>query len=262
MTDSTAFEPARYWHVQDLWVAELAFHAARGIAPGVGVTATVPLRLVRDRIGYLDLNRQPYVPPFPDHHHRNETPTGIGDPHVSVHLARAWAPWTLAGQLGVSVPLGKTEPNPFELGDRGLPHQHIQFGTGTWGPVVGLSIGRTFDKGAVQAEGLSLLTVSDNDHGYRAGNRYSGTFSARRAIAEHWSGAGGLTVSREEPEKWGSEIEEEGNLGRTDLLLSLGIGHVLAPIGSLGLRVQIPLASHATGEQLDYPWIFSLSWAR
>jgi hypothetical protein len=31
----------------------------------------------------------------------------------------------------MSLPIGKTEENPFELGDRGLSHQHIQFGSGT-----------------------------------------------------------------------------------------------------------------------------------
>jgi hypothetical protein len=228
----------------------------------MGVAATVPLRLVRERIRYEDLGRQPYTPPFPDHHHRNETLTGIGDPQVVLHLGREEPPWTLAAWLGVSVPLGRTEENPFELGRQGRPHQHIQFGTGSWGQVLGAGAGLEVAGLVLQLEGTALLQVAENRHGYRPGERFTGTLSAQREVVEHWFGVAGTTLHHEETETWDGVVEEEGNLGRTDLMLMLAIGRALGPIGSVGLRAQIPLASRVSGEQAHNPWIISLSWAR
>ena len=66
---------------------------------------------------------------------------------------------------------------------------------------------------------------------------------------------GALAVAR-------GRIETEGNLGRTDLFLSLGGGHSLPPFGALSASVEVPLASEATGEQVDIPVIVSLQWSR
>ena len=40
--------------------------------------------------------------------------------------------------LGTSIPMGKTEEDPFKLGNAGLEHLHIQFGTGTFDPLAEL----------------------------------------------------------------------------------------------------------------------------
>ncbi len=37
---------------------------------------------------------------------------------------------------GATLPLGKTEEDPFRLGNKGLQHLHIQFGTGTFDPLL------------------------------------------------------------------------------------------------------------------------------
>src|SRR5262245_51979174 len=65
--------------------------------------------------------------PDGDLHHRSERRDGLGDIELSVHyrLNR----WRFTG--GVAVPTGEIEHNPYELGGMGLPHRHIQFGTGT-----------------------------------------------------------------------------------------------------------------------------------
>ena len=74
---------------------------------------------------FEDLARQPYVPPRPDTHHRNETLLHVSDPQIALLLGRPAGAWTLNTSLGASVPLGGTEPNPFALGRLGLPHQHF-----------------------------------------------------------------------------------------------------------------------------------------
>ena len=228
----------------------------------MGLEFQVPLRSVRDRVHYLDLARQPYTPPNPGLHHRNETLTRLADPQLMLHFGKLSKSWTVTGRAGLSIPLGQTEPNPFELGRLGLWHQHIQFGTGTWDPVLGIAVARSFGAFDTQLSGFARLAFYENRHGYRAGNRYSGMFSAAHKLGSAWSANSGLVLVNESAERWSGRIETEGNLGRTDLLLSLGVGRAFRSFGSMSLNVQVPLASHSTGEQVKIPVILSLGWER
>jgi hypothetical protein len=86
------------------------------------------------------------------------------DPWLMLHAGKVAGRWTIAARGGVTVPLGRTEPNPFTLGDLGLPHEHIQFGTGTWDPVVGLAAGRRWGETTLTLTGLARLV-----HGHAYG---------------------------------------------------------------------------------------------
>jgi hypothetical protein len=260
--DDDFYNVVPYWHVQSLIVTELDGSAVRGIGPGIGVSVTVPLRMVRDRIHYLDLARQPYTPPFPDYHHRNETLFHPGDVAVGLPLTRPFGAWTLGASPGVSLPTGKTEPDPFALGDLGLPHQHIQFGTGTFDPLLGVSATRALGAATVTASGSAHLTLYSNRHGYRAGDRFALGAGAGRKLGQDWNASAGLAFLNEQAERWHGRIQSEGNLGRTDLNLALGLGRTIGSSGVWSLNAQVPLASHSNGNQVRYPVIFGLGWSR
>jgi hypothetical protein len=225
------------------------------------VTFTLPVRLVRDRIHYLDLARQPYTPPFPDYHHRNETLFHAGDASVALPASRAFGKWTAGASLGVSVPTGRTEPNPFVLGALGLPHQHIQFGSGTWDPLLGLSASRKFGVVTASAVASARLTLDGNPHGYRAGDRTSVAVSAGRAFATVWSANAGLAWFDEQAERWNGQVQSEGNLGRTDLDFDLAVART-TPDGTWSVNAQVPTFSRSVGNQVRYPVTFSISWTR
>jgi hypothetical protein len=251
-----------YWHDQHLVVAELSATAVRGIAPNLALSVTAPLRYVRDRIRFRDLAGQPYVPPVPDQHHRNETLIRFGDVSVAMPVARTIASWTVAIAPGVAIPTGRTEANPFALGRLGLPHQHIQFGSGTFDPTLAISaLGERAGLTWIAA-GDARWTLYENTHGYRAGDRYGLGLQAGRAIAGPWNGRAGLAFAHERAERWDGRLEEEGNLGRTDLDLTLALGRPIAASGTWTARAQIPLVSRSTGVQTRYPVIFALSWSR
>ncbi len=79
-----------------------------------------------------------------DNHHRNETYTGPTDTDVFLGYRTSsvlMADDFLVGRIGTTVPFGKTEEDPWKLGDAGLEHLHIQFGTGTFNPVADLHYG-------------------------------------------------------------------------------------------------------------------------
>ena len=73
-----------------------------------------------------------------DIHHRNETYRGISDMDLLLGYTTHGILMqhdTLFAKFGTTLPLGKTEEDPWILGDKGLTHLHIQFGTGTFNPI-------------------------------------------------------------------------------------------------------------------------------
>ena len=248
--------------MQDLDLANATFTAAVGIKQRLGVEAVLPFNNVISRIRFLDANREPLDRPQGDIHHRNETLAGIADPWLMLHAGKVAGRWTIAARGGVTVPLGRTEPNPFTLGDLGLPHEHIQFGTGTWNPMFGLSVGRHLGKTSVFGSVLTRLPLYENGHGYRAGNRYDASLVGDRRLGGPWRLQAGLDLAHESAERWSGVIEEEGNLGRTDLLVSAALARQVGAAGALSLQVKVPLFTRAHGSQVDYPAIVGLAWSR
>ncbi len=85
-----------------------------------------------------------------DNHHRNETYTGLTDSDVflgyhTVGLLKEND--FLMGRIGTTIPFGKTEEDPWKLGNAGLEHLHIQFGTGTFNPIADLHYSLPLYKG-------------------------------------------------------------------------------------------------------------------
>ena len=250
-----------YWHDQFVTSVQLELRIVRGLRPHLGVEVALPLRMVRSRIQFEDAARQPFTPPSPDTHHRNETLTHWGDPRVGLQWAHVWAPWTWTGSAGVSIPLGRTEENPFALGREGLTHQHIQFGTGTVDPYVGLSASRRLGRYALALDAFARFTLSENAKGYRAGDRLSASTSLARTRGP-WSARAGFDVAHEAAERWGGVLETEGNLGRTDWYGSLGVARRVSRVGTLGLTVRTSLLSRAGGEQARLPFVLQVSATR
>jgi hypothetical protein len=112
-------------------------HSDLTIDHGLGGHTQLSLRLPYDikemRVRYTTLDGAPFVPPYGDIHHRNETLRGISDASLIVD----WSPqsqWFFGA--GTTLPIGHTVPDPVALGRLGLKHEHIQFGSGTFQPIL------------------------------------------------------------------------------------------------------------------------------
>ena len=71
-------------------------------------------------------------------HHRNQTYRGISDMDILLGYNRQGILMendSLTAKFGTTIPLGKTEDDPWKLGAMGKEHLHIQFGTGTFNPI-------------------------------------------------------------------------------------------------------------------------------
>lgn len=106
-----------------------------------------------------------------DNHHRSETYAGPTDMDVLLgyHVqGLLTANDFFMGRIGTTIPLGKTEEDPWKLGDAGLEHLHIQFGTGTFNPIAYLHYSMPIYGGV--AANMSLrgkLPFYENSKAYR-----------------------------------------------------------------------------------------------
>jgi hypothetical protein len=136
-----------------------------GLNADVLLSARLPYEIKDQNISYRTLEGGAYDPPYGDIHHRTETLSGVGDGEVGVAFALG-ADW-VAG-AGVSLPFGRTEPDPIDLGRRGIEHQHIQFGSGTFDPRLSLQWSRLLGKLRMSASVDARIPLYENEHGYRA----------------------------------------------------------------------------------------------
>jgi len=106
-----------------------------------------------------------------DIHHRTENYTGISD--MRLLLSRCFNSFlSKRGRLdlafGTSLPVGKTEENPLEATRQSLKHLHIQFGTGTFDPLLELhyAIGLT-DELSLAAFTINKISFYQNSKNYQ-----------------------------------------------------------------------------------------------
>jgi hypothetical protein len=253
-------------HDQRFTIAEARLVGDYGFDERWGAELQLPLRLNHTTVQYKTLDGAPYYPDYTPIHHRNETLFGVGDPWLQGRLSWELGPLRGAARLGITVPLGSVEEDPFERGRQGLVHQHIQFGTGTWNQLLGLEASGDAGRFRIGGYGQAQLTFYQNRHGYRSGNRFAFGVSVGTAVWGELRLAAGADLLNERPEKWGGRVQQDGNLGRTDLLLGGSISHPFAGI-HLAIEVKAPvyqriISSGHDGGQLSYPAIVTLSLQR
>jgi hypothetical protein len=260
-----AGEVPPYLHDQDVEVAEVRPVLEYGLTQHLSVEAQLPVRAVRSRITYRQLDGTPFTPPNADLHHRNETLAGPGDAWLSGRAAWQLGAVWVSGRLGATLPLGRTEENPFALGEAGIEHQHVQFGTGTVNVLAGADAAWRPGPLSVRGYGQVLWVPAPNGRGYQAGNRLAAGALAEWTLKPLQLSAG-LDVVSEAPERWDGGVQQDGNVGRTDLLVGGGVA-VLTDAGRWGLTARVPVYQHYLrteddGGQLTYPVVLQLSWSR
>jgi thiol-disulfide isomerase/thioredoxin/plastocyanin len=251
-------------HDQELVISEARLSLDVGITRRFSASLMVPLRIVNTSIRYLDTGGAEVQLVNDSIHHRNETVTGIADPMLLGAASFAAGGWRLTGRAGLTIPIGRTEENPFTLGDMGLAHQHIQLGTGTANPVVVVEAARSLGSWRVGGFAMSQQVVYEGGKGYQAGDRYAAGVVARRRLSSRWSMRGTVDALGETAERWdGIKHTDDGNQGRFDLIL--GVGASWAATSTLGIDIglKVPVVTHAVGGQLSMPALVEIgaSWS-
>ncbi len=247
-------------HDQHFTVAELRATVEYGLTDALGVELQLPVRLNRTTVRFTALDGTPLVLDYENIHHRDETLFGLGDPWVQGRYAWRLGEVRLTARAGFTVPLGSTVEDPFALGAAGLPHQHVQFGTGTVQPLLGLEASRSWGKWGGRAWGQTQLSLGENRFGYRAGHRFAVGLAAEGPVVGDLRFSVGGDVVNEQPERWNGLVQQDGNLGRTDVLAGAGLTYPLGAV-RLGLTLRVPVYQHIIGHhgQLTYPGILQLN---
>ena len=263
--DEVPVQPA-YQHDQHIYPLELRLSGEYGISQLLGIEVQLPFRAVVTSIHYSTLDGADYEPLDPDVHHRDETVLGPADPWLLLRVGDVVSKWWLAARPGVSLPLGSSEENPFELGDRGMRHQHIQLGTGTFDPVLVLEAARTLGKWELAFFAQGQASLYENRHGYRAPWKVAGGTSLGHELVEKLSGSVGLETFHEAAERWDSKVRQDGNLGRTEVLGALAARQTLGE-SQLSLSVRFSLwRKIVVGDEppgsLSSPVVLALAFAQ
>lgn len=249
-------------HDQRFWIGQVRFFGTYAFDSRWSVEVQGQLKLLRSGITYRDLEGREFVPPYIDIHHRNETLFGLTDPWLLGRWTAQFSALRTTLRGGVTAPLGSTQENPFERGMRGAAHQHLQFGTGTWDPVLGGELAWREGALGILAYGVGLVSLYDNRHGYRSGARVAGGLAFSWALSDKWTLQATSDVMHEGAETWGGVRYDEGNLGRTDVLVG---GGASARLGGLrlgfGLRVPVFTKVHATGGTIEIPALLEFTLA-
>lgn len=249
-------------HDQRIGLADTRLTAELGVVHDLAVGLMLPLRAVRTTIDYV-ADGKTVALVTPDVHHRNETLVGLGDPWLWARYGRGFGRFTLGARLGASLPLGRTEEDPFALGDMGLRHQHLQFGTGTVNPLAGIEVGRAFGAFSAHAWLVTQQILYANHHGYQAGDRYAASLLARSPLGtDRLDVQAGVEVMAETAERWHGVVHgDEGNQGRVDLLASVGASWRFGETWSVSLSAKIPAYVYVKNAQLSYPLVGMLGLA-
>ena len=120
-----------------------------------------------------------------DIHHRDETYTGLADLDFFVGYKLHGLFKTddlLFMRLGTTIPTGRTEENPWKLGDAGIEHLHIQFGTGTFNPIANLQYNLPLYRGLnITASARGTFPFYENNKTYQGSTEltYTAGFTYR-----------------------------------------------------------------------------------
>jgi thiol-disulfide isomerase/thioredoxin len=236
-------------HDQDIALTEARLALDVALTRRFSASILVPVRVVSTDIRYLDASGMPVELVTPSTHHRDETLSGLGDPMVLGAVTQSFGAVRLTARAGLSIPLGRTEENPFVTPE--LPHEHIQLGNGTVNPIASAEVAYGWSRWRAAAFVFTQQTVYENSKGYQAGDRYATGVALRRAIGR-WGVRGGVEMQAESYERWdGVRHNDEGNQGRIDVSLVLGGSWAATDRLSFELGLRLPFVTHVVGGQLD-----------
>lgn len=204
----------------------------------------------------------PFNNPQGDLHHRDERLEGLSDLKLLVN----YRPGSVLMKddrlhvgLGLSLPVGETEEDPWKLGDQGLQHQHIQFGTGTVDPVIRLDYYKLADPvGFLVSAGLQI-PLYENHHTYKGSTQADFTVGPRFQIAD-WLVLGASYVAGYQTRAfWDGDPDENSGyfLQGVGFNAAIRIAPGLTLIPTV-LRV-FSIDTRGSGDSLKMDWLAGLS---
>jgi hypothetical protein len=194
-------------------------------------------------------------------HHRSESYDGVADLMLLLR-SRSYDRFrpgdALSFAIGSSIPTGRTEPDPYRLGDAGERHLHIQFGSGTFDPLIEASYQtRLDDRWALHGFVAARAPLYENSRGFRAPSEMS--FALGPALRVHnFSVRGEIELFYQDFGEWNGERDPNTGIRSTAARLALQrrFGGSLAEVS---LRLPMSQTTLGDGDAFDQGPTLSLS---
>lgn len=251
--------PVPYYHHVELLASDITLDAAYGLTPWLAAEARLVLRIVDTTPTYREQDGTPKLVPNDIHHH-DTTLVGPGDPWLVARFAGRFGKLTTAARLGITFPLGATQPDPYALGAEGEWHEHTQLGTGTFVPIVGVGASYAFDPIVLSGSFLGFFSFYENDDGFRAPARYFGAVRGSWPLLEQTLiPYVTVDVAGETEEIWHGSPGLEGSNVRADLLLGGGIQWEFTKDWMLDFSLRGRAARFTSARGFEYPGVAQLA---
>ena len=213
-----------------------------------GITFRLPYD-IKDRSASIELIdpatalEQEQMQDLLDLHHTNEVLTGFGD----ASLLATWHAHDLAKEgdlfslaLGTSIPIGQTEHDPYEAGSAAEAHEHVQFGTGTFDPLLETYYTRSLESWNLSLFAIARLPVYESSKDYRGSRTTTLGLNAMRPIGGTYAASAALIYQREGFAHW-AESGRDVNTGFSATSLKLGVSRSTAPGSRWSLGLILPI---------------------
>ncbi len=188
-----------------------------------------------------------------DNHHRNETYIGFAD--VDLFLGYRMPGLLrendfLIARVGTTIPFGKTEEDPWQLGNAGLEHLHIQFGTGTFNPLVDLYYSLPIYKELKASASIrGKLPFYENSKTYRGSREVTYTGGLSYRVSDWLTFQAGYLGFYQSYALWAGE--RDINTGLRFSMASFGASVVTPYELPLSLSVMLPLNQETLYDDTD-----------
>ncbi len=202
-----------------------------------------------------------------DIHHRTETYSGFSD----LELTAGWRTSQVLGikdsafrlGFGLTIPVGDTEPDPWEAGDEGREHLHILFGNGTVDPLLDVFLGIPLSQHwAVSFFAKARLPFYENEHGYRGAPELIAVPRVAWLPHKKWSLSAGPAFSYQGYSEWPSGRDE--NSGQFTIYGAVSAGWKITDKATASFSALIPVHDkmfQGEEDQMEAAPAFSLSVA-
>ena len=215
----------------------------------------VPLQLRQITISYHLEDGSDYLPPYAGLHHRNEELLGLGDPQIFARSILWFESWGIMPEIRTTIPLGKTEKNPYLQAQESTAHQHIQMGTGTFVPSISLTFFRdALQWGMVHSIGQDI-PFYENTSNYKPGMNTSWSLGYWKRLFPKFVVMSQLRGKHQAPERW-LDLPYGGQDALSASLATLFRFH---PLWELGIQLERNLWIQSRASQ-EVPLSPSIQW--
>ncbi len=252
--------PNRHFVELNWWRTEL--DVACGVAKDWDVELDVPYDVKDVDASYELPDGTAFDNPQGDLHHRDERLEGFSDLKLFVNYRPGdvlLKDDRLHVGLGISLPVGETESDPWELGDQGLRHQHIQFGTGTFDPLLRLDYYLLPHPVGFLASLNLQAPFYENRHGYQASTQADVALGPRVRVFDGMVLGASYVASYQTRASWDGDPDENSGYFLQGVGFNAAIR--LAPGVNLlpsVLRV-LSIDTREGTDSLEMDWLLGLS---